>query len=270
MGKTSVYFFSGSGNSLSIAKDLSRTLDAQLIDICSVSEQEEIKTDADAVVFVFPLYDFKAPAFYEKAILKMRDLGSKYIAAVCTYGISASTGMIEFAAFIKKQGGLLSGGFAVKMPHNGIGCAIVKTGQDQKEFTHWKNRLEYVSGYIRDRKTGVLEKRSIVKEALFSGLIFKMLPTLAKIVKIAILKRWDSLAFVADENCDRCGVCARICPVGNIKIDDGRVLWVNKSCAGCMACFHWCPKGAVQFGSLKLNFRQYHHPEVTLKDMTRR
>lgn len=47
----------------------------------------------------------------------------------------------------------------------------------------------------------------------------------------------------ADENCDRCGYCATVCPVGAIDIRDVRTSDVEK-CIRCCACIKKCPKDA--------------------------
>jgi ferredoxin len=49
----------------------------------------------------------------------------------------------------------------------------------------------------------------------------------------------------ADENCTRCGVCAKECPSGNItRYDHGiRFGW---NCIWCMKCIYNCPAGAIR------------------------
>jgi len=123
-----------------------------------------------------------------------------------------------------------------------------------------------ISKYVVSREKGKLETTILFPHIVFSGLFFKMMPLIFKLMKQVILKGWKSLAFESNEKCDGCGICKRICPVNNIYMKEDKPKW-NDHCAGCMACLHWCPKQAIQPGSINLKIKQYHHPEVELSDM---
>ncbi len=45
--------------------------------------------------------------------------------------------------------------------------------------------------------------------------------------------------------CTACGVCADVCPVEAIKIDDVAVIDASK-CVECLACVDECPTGAMK------------------------
>jgi ferredoxin len=44
--------------------------------------------------------------------------------------------------------------------------------------------------------------------------------------------------------CDLCGLCARSCPVGNIR-QEGREIIFGDRCIICMRCIYLCPRGAI-------------------------
>ena len=44
--------------------------------------------------------------------------------------------------------------------------------------------------------------------------------------------------------CVACGLCASVCPMQNIEIDDGKVKF-NGKCTMCYRCFSACPKQAI-------------------------
>jgi MinD superfamily P-loop ATPase len=72
--------------------------------------------------------------------------------------------------------------------------------------------------------------------------------------------------FSIDPNCNGCGVCEQVCPVGNIKMSERRPLWQHH-CEQCFACLHWCPMKSIQHGKHTAGRARYHHPEVRIKDM---
>jgi MinD superfamily P-loop ATPase len=72
-------------------------------------------------------------------------------------------------------------------------------------------------------------------------------------------------SIIVDEKCTRCGTCARICPVGNIKIVEKKPEFQHR-CEMCFACDEWCPSGAIHHWSRSQGVK-YHHPEIKLSDM---
>ncbi len=53
--------------------------------------------------------------------------------------------------------------------------------------------------------------------------------------------------FYATDACDGCGICAKKCPSGHIKMINGRPDW-GKPCMMCAQCGTVCPKNAIKFG----------------------
>jgi flavodoxin len=58
---TEIYYFSGSGNSLAVAKDIAGKIDGRLVSIPAMMERECIKPDAEALGIVFPVYHGDMP-----------------------------------------------------------------------------------------------------------------------------------------------------------------------------------------------------------------
>jgi MinD superfamily P-loop ATPase len=74
------------------------------------------------------------------------------------------------------------------------------------------------------------------------------------------------MAFVADGNCNGCGVCSQVCPMDNITLSNGKPSW-DKDCVSCFACLQWCPHKAIQAGKMTVNKPRYHHPDVKMSDI---
>jgi ferredoxin len=265
--KAEIYYFSATGNSLVVARDISKKINAKLIQAASIMNKESIDTKADVIGLVFPLYDFKPPQIIINVIRKLKKINAKYLYAVCTYGIAPSHALKHLNKIIKSCGGFLSAGFAVKMPHSGIGSSKNNKAKNRRTFKNWEKRLETICEYIKTRKKGILETSS----PLFSFLnptSLRMLTPAIKFLIHLLFKGIDSLDFIADEKCNGCGICEKICQVNNITMVDHKPQWATH-CLTCFACLHWCPQQAISLGGYNMNIGIYHHPDVKLSDMMR-
>ncbi|MGZ7136213.1 MAG: hypothetical protein ACXVHY_10080, partial [Methanobacterium sp.] len=56
MNKAEIYYFSGTGNSLIVARDIAEKMNGNLISIPSVMDKQSLTTDADVIGIVFPVY----------------------------------------------------------------------------------------------------------------------------------------------------------------------------------------------------------------------
>jgi len=276
---TEIYYFSGTGNSLVVARDIAGKINGKLISIPSVMDKDSITTDADVVGIVFPVYHavFNGmPLIIGRFIRKMENIDSKYIFAVCTCMGWSRVTINKVGEIIKTRGGQLSAGFTVKMPDNSNPTTIEER---QKLFNNWKKKLEIIYHYVNARKKGKYENTVLynIIVALFMSRLQKttirVLNTLSNTSGLPFeqLLPLTDRSFVADEMCNGCGICARVCPVRNIEMVDKKPVWQNR-CESCLACINWCPKEAIHGGIISTNkmSTRYHHPDVKVSDMLMR
>jgi ferredoxin len=58
-----------------------------------------------------------------------------------------------------------------------------------------------------------------------------------------VYKLW--MFFKVAPSCNGCGLCARICPTGSIRLEGGKPVW-SGGCVQCMRCFNFCPNRAIR------------------------
>ena len=55
------------------------------------------------------------------------------------------------------------------------------------------------------------------------------------------------------DTCTKCGLCEKLCPVGNISVNDALPVFSNtKKCQACQRCFAFCPTKAIHIGKKSL------------------
>jgi ferredoxin len=264
--KTEIYYFSGTGNSLVIARNLAEKLDGKLTPIVPFLSKETVESDAEVIGLVFPIYDFKVPPIIQSFVKKFSKLDSKYVFAVATFGFMPMKAMKKFEKTMQSCGGRLSGGFIVSMPNNGIITESITPKRQKRIQKAWSLKLEKIIDYVINRREGKIETSNIFTHLILNGLFIKATPKLLGLAKEVALHGWKSFAFAPDNNCNGCGTCMQICPMDNIKLEKGKPLWSN-NCALCFACLQWCPKEAIQAGKITINKPRYHHPEAKIIDI---
>lgn len=285
--KTEIYYFSGSGNSLAVSKDIARNTKGKLIPITSTLNQGEVSPGADSIGIIFPVYHGDVPLIVKKFAGKLTNLEDKYLFAVCTYGDNPGPALKYLSKIIKSAGGKLSAGFAVNMPYNYITPASfdlktftlreIPEEKQRKLFALWKDKLAGVCEIIQAKKENKLETNmeTVVSIIDFLGIkdnIGKYLwLKIAGYNEKTVLPFQESIRFMdhgfhSIDKCDGCGICSNICPVKDIKMINKRPSWQHR-CVQCFACLQWCPKEAIQFGEKSAGKKRYHHPDIRITDM---
>lgn len=130
-----IYYFTGTGNSLAVARDIALKTDGKLIPIPSVIDKDIIKTETDAIGIVFPTYYEPfggVPLIVRRFANKLYNINSKYIFAICTYGSGSFTALKCLEKIINIQGDKLAAGFTVNMPNNMAGYSINNPERQKK------------------------------------------------------------------------------------------------------------------------------------------
>lgn len=258
---TNLFFFSATGNSLAVTRDIAAGLPGARIFSIPRVINGEIDLDADNVGLVFPEYYSGIPRIVSDFIKRLDPdkLKGKYIFAVCTYGGIPFNTLPEARAQLEAAGIRLNSGYAVQMPGN----YIVKYGAFKKEkqeklFRKEKEAVRQIISNIESRKnSGVIS----------SGFL---LNRIGKSIYKSTLEKFPTMDrnFTVDEKCNGCGACGKVCPVENIRIADHRPKWQG-NCEHCLACIQWCPKEAIQYSTVTAGRARYRHPEVRVNDLLR-
>jgi flavodoxin len=255
--KTNLFYFSATGNSLTVAKDIADGLqEAQIYSIPQVINGG-IDLDADNIGIIFPEYYSGIPRIISDFIRKLDPAKIKYLFAVCTYGGFPLNTLNEIREQLQAAGIPLNAGYAVQMPGN----YIVKYGAFKKERQEklLRNEKEAIRKIIRDIEN---QKDNKIKKG-FTDKIWK------SIYKSTFPRfRTYDKNFTADEKCNGCEICEKVCPVQNIKMADHRPQWQG-NCEHCLACIQWCPREAIQYSTRSVGRKRYHHPEIKAKELYR-
>ena len=116
---TQIFYFSGTGNSLSIAQKLSERLpNSEVVPIVSSYKNGVKEIDAETVGFIFPVHAFSLPKLVEEFIKSLSFKTDTYIFAMATRGGSCCRVFEEINKILSQKGFSLHSYSFVEMPNN--------------------------------------------------------------------------------------------------------------------------------------------------------
>ncbi|TAL29632.1 MAG: 4Fe-4S ferredoxin [Spirochaetes bacterium] len=257
--KTVIYYFTGTGNSLWTARRLAAEIGgADLVPMAGFNGGGT-ESNYESVGFVFPVHMWGVPRLVIDFLKKLdTNPGVYYFAAAVNAGQVSRT-LIQLRNLMKSYGSTLSAGIDVVLPSNYIPWG----GPGPAETV--RRRIDEAGETLRCRAAAIAKRESapVDRGPLWQRIVFTALYRLT-FPRISAMDK----GFLADDKCNSCGICARVCPVGNVAIREGRPAW-GGGCVQCLSCIQWCPKAAIQYGKKTSAYERYHHPEVRLVDIIR-
>lgn len=250
-----IYYFSGTGNSLAVARELKNVLNEKgsIVPLAILKNEETVQVDTDILGFVFPVYFMDIPNIVKSFIGKLTFKTNPYIFAIATCNGISGLSLFELNKCLVGKGKVLSSGFVIDMPGNAL---VTPQEIEIKRLQNYKSKVIEISNFINNRIINKIEGEDNFMSYMKSY-ICKLIGKNFYITPKNVL---------STSECNCCGICEKVCPLNNIRIENKRPQW-GKDCSSCLACYHWCPQKAVTGGIMLRKRSRYHHPEVSVLDM---
>ena len=289
-----IFYFSGTGNTKWAASKLAAATREDLISIAPYMRADEsshnlaepfILKENERLGFVFPVHGWRVPKLVREFISKMKiqrepiqrepsdatienkakaddSLKNRPFAyCVCTAGDSIGLTIENLNKVISLNPSLqalgiteVSSSYSLIMPESYIGLPFMDVDPKEREIRKKENaaqELAVVCEEIFDRKEGI---NRLVKGPI-PWFFTKVVGGFFENVLIT-----DKRFHVENDRCVKCGICANVCPVGDIKGGHGEYpVWLHhKDCLTCFTCYHHCPHHAIEFGNQTQKKGQYY------------
>lgn len=251
-----IYYFSGTGNSLYVARKLAKALNMNIEGIPAILNEGIIEIKEDFVGIVSPVYYLELPKIVSTFVNTVKFKKDAYIFSVLDCGGISGGGLNYIYRGLKSMDSTLSYGDFVVMPSN--------------EQYERKDPEESAQLYIK-ANIDLVKIEEDIKQRKVNSKSFKSKPgrLLTNVYWFTGKTIYRMNHKKVDESrCNHCNRCIEVCPVNGITEENGRIVINKKTCISCMACVQYCPTRAIKVGSIKINdVNHYTHPEIRAKDI---
>ena len=275
-----IFYFSGTGNSKWAAKTLALETGDTLVSI-----PEVIKSDCsftlekdEHVGFIFPIHGWRVPNIVKEFLTKLtiKTLGEDtshikhYCFCLVTAGDSIGKAMERFQQQLKSV--TVNDALSLKavcsliMPESYVGLPGMDVDSKEKEL----EKKELASKQLKEF-SNILKQHPHKDSNQIWGwnqLIRGPIPSFFSGPVGGFFERFlitDKPFHVDSRRCVKCGICANVCPVSDIKGGLGfEPEWLhNGKCLTCFSCYHHCPHHAIEFGKRTQKKGQYFYNKLS-------
>ncbi len=254
MEKNIIFYFSGTGNSLKIAKDIANRLENCELVLLTKFNEKILDGGYSRIGFVYPVYCADIPVCLKNFMQKTDFNRNKdaYFFNVVTGGGSFGNSSFALNEELEKQGLKLSSVNEVKMVGN------------------------YVALYDMPKEYGDVNKKvENSVEEIINNCINKtenaVIPTEKKAIKFVariMLNKFANMDkhYNVDSSCNGCTTCKKVCSVQNIDMQNNKPVFLHK-CEQCMACIQLCPQRAINYKAKTQKRGRYLNPAISIEEL---
>ncbi|MGL6154739.1 MAG: EFR1 family ferrodoxin [Cetobacterium sp.] len=252
--KKIIYYFSGTGNSLYLGKEIKEKCNYELVDISKLITQDKIILEGH-VGIIFPIYAMGIPRILETFLKKCKIKNLEYLFTIATCG-SKGYG-IPFKQIEKILNCKIDYSQYCHMPDNYLKLfkpptkekALEEFQEINKNINIILNHIEFLHKFSPKHIPGT--------SILYSGIY--------KFWRLGLKKSYKS--FHVNDKCTQCGICINLCPTKNISLVNNKITW-DKNCEECLACVNLCPFLAITCGGKsKKHSLRYKNPFISIEEL---
>ena len=246
-----VFYFTGTGNSLYIAKQFEECP----VSIPQAMKQETLDYTAERIGIVAPIYGHEMPQMV-KDFLKKAEFHTDYFYIVLTYG-NRHGGAAELAKQVCDACGVKVNYInVIQMVDNWLPSFDMN---EQKAIDkHIPQQLAPILADLKAKKNAispVTDTDRAAHQQFLAGI--SRMPADA----------WQHLLKISDA-CVGCGICEKVCPSGSIRVENGRAVHHAGNCQTCLACVHACPRKAIGLVMPEKNPNaRYRNEHISLQEI---
>ncbi len=252
------FYFTGSGNSLYIAKQIAEKIgDFEIIKVTSKLDFNK-SIECDILGFIFPIYSWGMPVVFKEFVKQIQINKADYVFVITNYAGNCGSALRSFQKEMIKKNIEINAFGEVVMPSNYLVMGNAHPKEEAAQI------IQKAKPIIDDYAQNIYDRKPVpMKKVKFAG---KFLSAIVYPLFARNVKKTDKSFFFSD-NCNGCGICVKVCPVENIILNENKQPIWQHHCEQCHACIHWCPQRAIEFSKKTQQKNRYTHPEIKMSEL---
>jgi ferredoxin/flavodoxin len=256
MSKSIIFVFSGTGNSLKVAKDIAKEFhDCEIVSMGNCKEYD-LMGGYENIGFIFPTYYRGEPRKVREFItrLNLKNNKNAYYFAVTTCGKYEGNTLIHIKHLLKRKNISLHYAKMIDMFSNYVITYDMRHTVEEETKQSEKDLLPIIQS-IKNKEVNKLSITEPLQEIAYKILI-KFPPNMDKNYNVS-------------DRCIKCGICKKVCPVNNIDFDENSKPYFKHNCEQCVACIQFCPAKAINYKDKTQDRKRYTHPAIKYTELAK-
>ncbi|PAB59294.1 EFR1 family ferrodoxin [Anaeromicrobium sediminis] len=239
-----IIYFSGTGNSFSIAKRLGEKINEQVIPL-----KRAFNNGDENIIFVFPLYCEDIPPHVRKFLGTFKINNNQNVMAICTSGGGIGNAEYTFNRIMEKKGLIVKKFLSAPMIDNSF--PVLFGGEVNRVFVDEDAIVNRFMNMTYNNSSSFNPMHKVTELLVYNSL-----------TKRLFRKKVDK------EKCIGCGKCEQICPNNNIQILNNTAV-VKDDCTECFGCIHICPQQAIYVRKKVQKKNQYINENIDVNELNK-